>query len=333
MNRYFRKKILLKHCRLLQNKQIHWLKLFIAIKQSPQIIALGVGEDGHERFTTRQLFETENHIQTLADKLQKRWHMRIPDQKKETILTKYQEKISKFLTDEQKTAIDHLLKPRAITCMVGRAGTGKSFCLGAAKSLWESQGLSVHGIALSGIAADGLSKDVGLPSTTIASFCFRVENQLLTLKQNDVVIMDEAGMTDSLSMFSVLKLIHKAKAKLVLVGDPAQLQPVGPGASFRALVERLGFVEIQHIYRQTIPWQREATIAFSQGAIAKGLAAYKTKNCIHIENTSEAAMQQLVQDWRKICADVHLRKNISRLHIAMMISNTQYLIKILSYRR
>lgn len=276
-------------------------KIICAIKQSPQVIPLGVGEDGHERWTTRRLFETENRIQTLADVLQKRWHIRISDQKKEAILVKHQEKTGKLLTDEQKTAIEHIVKPRAIACMVGRAGTGKSFCLGAAKSLWESQGLSVYGIALSGIAADGLSKDVGLPSTTIASFCYRVENQLLTLNQNDVVVMDEAGMTDSLSMLAVLKLIHKAKAKLVLVGDPAQLQPVGPGASFRALVERLGYVEIQTVYRQVIPWQREATVAFSQGKIAKGLKAYKTENCIHIEETPEVAMRILVKNWQKLC--------------------------------
>lgn len=285
-------------------------KVIQAIKKSPQVIALGVGENGHARFTTRRLFETENRIQTLADKLQKRWHLRIPDQKKAAVLAKYQEKIGKSLTNEQKIAINHLLKPRAITCMVGRAGTGKSFCLGAAKSLWESQGLSVHGIALSGIAADGLSKDAGLPSTTIASFCFRVENQLLTLNQNDVVVMDEAGMTDSRSMLAVLKLIHKAKAKLVLVGDPAQLQPVGPGASFRALVERLGFVELQHIYRQEIPWQRKATIAFSKGSIAKGLAAYKIKNSIHIENAPETAMQQLVKNWWAICRDKSSLDNV-----------------------
>ena len=184
-------------------------------------------------------------IQQLADKLQKRWHHAYSGSEKTNYFRTISKKIGKSLTDEQKTAIDHLLKPHAITCMVGRAGTGKSFCLGAAKSIWESQNVSVYGIALSGIAADGLSKDAGLPSTTIASFCYRVENQLFTLKPHDVVIMDEAGMTDSLSMLSVLKIIHQAKAKLVLVGDSAQLQPVGPGASFRALVERLGFVEMQ----------------------------------------------------------------------------------------
>jgi hypothetical protein len=127
--------------------------------------------------------------------------------------------------------------------------------------------------------------------------------------------MDEAGMTDSLSMCSVLKIIHQAKAKLVLVGDPAQLQPVGPGASFRALVERLGFAEMQTVYRQSIPWQRQATVDFSCGAMAKGLSAYKSKNCIHVESTPEEAMQQLLKAWQSVCSDVsHLNQVLVIAH-------------------
>ena len=291
-------------------------KIVTAIKQSPQVIASGKGADGPEIFTTRALFEAENTIQQLADNLKDRWHRHIPESQKQAILEKHQTKTGKSLTDEQKTAIDHLLRPHAIACIVGRAGTGKSFCLGAAKALWESQNVSVYGIALSGIAADGLSKDTGLPSTTIASFCYRVENQLLTLKPHDVIIMDEAGMTDSLSMLSVLKIVHQAEAKLVLVGDPAQLQPVGPGASFRALVERLGFAEMQTVYRQSVPWQRQATVDFSGGAIAKGLAAYKAEKCIHVESTPEAAMQQLLKQWQKVCGD-----NTSHLNQVLVIAH------------
>jgi len=308
-------------------------KIVTAIKLSPKVIALGISEDGHERFTTRTLFEAENTIQQLADKLKKRWHIHIPETKKQVILEQHQNKTGKLLTDEQKTAIYHLLKPHAIACIVGRAGTGKSFCLGAAKSIWESQNVSVYGIALSGIAADGLSKDIALPSTTIASFCYRVENQLLTLKPHDVVVMDEAGMTDSLSMLSVLKIIHQAKAKLVLVGDPAQLQPVGPGASFRALVERLGFAEMQTVYRQSIPWQRQATVDFSRGDMAKGLQAYKAENCIHIEATPESAMHKLLYHWQKLCADssslnqilviAHRNEDIQELNALLRIERLQ----------
>jgi phage/plasmid primase-like uncharacterized protein len=119
----------------------------------------------------------------------------------------------------------------------------------------------------------------------------------LVLNPFDVVVMDEAGMGDSISMLSVLKIVKSARAKLVLIGDPAQLQPVGPGASFRALLERIGFVEIQTVYRQSQSWQQNATIDFAAGHIGKGLAAYQAHQAVHIEKTADAAMDSLVKDW------------------------------------
>ena len=142
-----------------------------------------------------------------------------------------------------------------------------------------------------------MSKDAGIESRTIESFRYAVEQKDLTLDQNDVIVMDEAGMTDSVSMMAVLKVIQEARAKLVLIGDHAQLQPVGPGASFRALLERLGFAEIQTVYRQKEPWQRDATVHLSAGHVAEALNSYDTHGCVHFENTSKDAMSLLVNDW------------------------------------
>ena len=157
--------------------------------------------------------------------------------------------------------------------------------------------MRVQGIALSGIAADGLSKDAGIQSRTIESFLYAVDQRNLTLNENDVIVMDEAGMTDSVSMMAVLKSVREARAKLVLIGDHAQLQPVGPGASFRALLERLGFAEIQTVYRQKEPWQKDATVHLSSGRVAEALNAYETHGCLHFENTAQDAMSLLVDDW------------------------------------
>ena len=196
--------------------------------------------------------------------------------------------------------VKHIVKPQQIACLVGRAGTGKSFSLGAARAVWEARGLKVQGIALSGIAADGLSKDAGIASRTIESFRYGLENKTIALGSRDVVVMDEAGMTDSVSLLAVLKAIQQARAKLVLVGDPAQLQPVGPGATFRALLERIGFAELQTVYRQKSAWQREATVAFSSGQIPQGLKAYFDAGCIHFAENESDTQQQLIADWQRL---------------------------------
>lgn len=286
-----------------------FLQAFIKIKNSKKLISLGAGEDGRERFTTKRLFRVENGIQKFSDKLRRYYHVKFSDQQVEHRLGRYQLETGNALTNEQLAAVKHMLDPSSVGCIVGRAGTGKSFCLGAAKTVWQSKKLNVYGIALSSIAADGLNQ-IGIPSTTIESFRYRISCGLLELKPLDVVVMDEAGMTDSVSMLAVLKLVHSSKAKLVLVGDPAQLQPVGPGASFRALVEKLGFVEIQTVYRQSKSWQREATVAFSAGHIGKGLAAYQAHQSIHLVKDQNTAMTDLVRHWSSY---YNVSKDLSQL--------------------
>ena len=269
----------------------------VKIKASPELLYLGVGDDGRDRFTTQRLFNLENKLQQTVDEVREVKHVTISNQRIDNLLINYQQRLGKQLTEEQLNAVKHILKPAAISCLVGRAGTGKSFSLGMAKAVWEAEGLQVLGVALSGIAADGLAKDAGIESRTIESFCYALKNSQLTLNAQQVVVMDEAGMTDSQSMLAVLTAVKEAKAKLVLVGDHAQLQPVGPGATFRALLERLGFAEIQTVYRQREDWQREATVAFSAGRVADGLKAYEAKQCIHLRSNQQDVFAQLKADW------------------------------------
>jgi ATP-dependent exoDNAse (exonuclease V) alpha subunit len=272
-------------------------KALLEIKASKALLYLGAGRDGRDRYTTRRMFKLENNIQNIADVLRERKHIHISDRLVIKILDNYKSSKGKGLTDEQRAAVMHLVQNASIACMVGRAGTGKSFTLGAAKAVWEAKKLRVIGVALSGVAADGLTT-AGIPSSTIDSFRYALERGSLSLGRNDVVVMDEAGMSDSFSMNAVLAIVKTSGAKLVLVGDHAQLQPVGPGAVFRALVERLGFKELQTIHRQEEQWQRDATVAFSKGHIAVGLAAYESNNCLYLEKTEQDSAIKLVQNWQ-----------------------------------
>ena len=169
--------------------------------------------------------------------------------------------------------------------------------LGAAKQLWEYQGCELQGVALSGIAAVNLQREAHIPSRTIASFRFAVKAGHITLTKKSVVIMDEAGMTDSESMEFVLNAVRRTRAKLVLVGDTQQLQPVGPGASFRAILEKTGFSEISNIYRQRDAWQREATMNLSLGRTYQAIEAYERHGCVHFSDQPFQAKLDTVIAW------------------------------------
>jgi ATP-dependent exoDNAse (exonuclease V) alpha subunit len=76
-----------------------------------------------------------------------------------------------------------------------------------------------------------------------------------------VLVIDEAGLTGTRQMERVLSAARDAGAKVVLVGDPEQLQAIEAGAEFRSLAEAHGAVEITEIRRQRNDWQRGATRA------------------------------------------------------------------------
>jgi ATP-dependent exoDNAse (exonuclease V) alpha subunit len=109
--------------------------------------------------------------------------------------------------------------------------------------------------------------------------------------------MDEAGMCDSYAMFEILNVAKRSQAKVVLVGDPQQVQPVGPGATFRAILERVGYAELQTVYRQSAPWQQVATCQLAQGHVKEALQAYEATGCIHFDSTPVLAISRLVADW------------------------------------
>ncbi len=275
-----------------------FMNALVELKASRDLIYLGAGDDGQDRYTTRKMFKLENGIQNQVDLLKEAKHFGIKPQSIDTYIKEYESLKGKSLLAEQLDAVKYVLSNRQIACIVGRAGTGKSFSLGAANAVWERAGFDVYGVALSGVAADGLNKDAGMNASTIESFKYQIKQGNLQLSSRSVVVMDEAGMTDSLSMAFVIDACQKAGAKLVLVGDHAQLQPVGPGAAFRAIVERMVFKELVTVFRQREEWQKEATIQFAKGEVAAALDAYAQRGCVHYLNKKDAAMEALAASWK-----------------------------------
>ena len=68
---------------------------------------------------------------------------------------------------EQEKVFRNIMEKGQIVSMVGYAGAGKSYTLGAVKDAYEAQGYTLTGMALSGIAAEGLEKGSGIKSQTI----------------------------------------------------------------------------------------------------------------------------------------------------------------------
>ena len=135
------------------------------------------------------------------------------------------------LSDEQREAVRHVCGSAQIAAVVGLAGAGKSTMLAAAREAWESGSgeRRVLGAALAGKAAEGLEQSAGIPSRTLASWELSWKRGHDPLKRGDVFVIDEAGMVSSAQLARFVAAADQAGAKLVLVGDPEQLQPINAG--------------------------------------------------------------------------------------------------------
>jgi Ti-type conjugative transfer relaxase TraA len=205
------------------------------------------------------------------------------------------------LSDEQRQAVDHITGAEGITAVVGIAGAGKSTMLDAARQVWSASGKRVVGAALAGKAAEGLQRSSGIPSRTIAAWEYAWAQGRDRLTSGDVLVLDEAGMVSSKQMAALVRAVETTGAKLVLVGDAAQLQPIEAGAAFRAIVERIGAAELTGVRRQRIAWQQRATQDLSQGNVRHALAAYRAAGFIHQLATRAEAISEITRDYLTAC--------------------------------
>ena len=155
----------------------------------------------------------------------------------------------------------------------------------------------MRGASLSGIAAENLESSSGITSRTIASLEYQWKHGREQLSERDVLVIDEAGLTGTRQMERMLSAARDAGAKVVLVGDPEQLQAIEAGAAFRVLAEAHGAVEITEIRRQRDDWQRGATRALATGRTGEAIHAYGENGMVHSSETREAARAELVEGW------------------------------------
>jgi len=75
-------------------------------------------------------------------------------------------------------------------------------------------------------------------------------------------------MVDARQLSRVLDHAATHDAKVILLGDPDQLKPIGPGDAYRGLLEQHAPARLETIRRQAEPWQREASEHLAGGRVA-----------------------------------------------------------------
>jgi exodeoxyribonuclease V alpha subunit len=148
----------------------------------------------------------------------------------------------------------------------GYAGSGKTSVLRAVCDVAEAHGRVMYLMALSGKAARRITEATNRSASTIASFLKRAEERAISLGPETIIVVDEASMIDLTTLYRLLLRI--GSGRLLLVGDPAQLPPIGFGNPFHTLIDHpsLPCVVLDRVLRQTA----ESGIPIVAAAIRNG---------------------------------------------------------------
>lgn len=168
-----------------------------------------------------------------------------------SVLDSYERAHGIVLSDEQRQAVltsagSHLSQ------ILGGAGTGKTTVLKALYEVLEElqPGLAIYQLALAGRAAQRMAEATGRESMTIAGFLTKIDPA--TIGMGSVIVVDEMSMVDVILMYRLLRHIPSG-VRLILVGDPSQLPPIGPGLVLHALagLSSIPQTELKVVKRQS----------------------------------------------------------------------------------
>jgi Ti-type conjugative transfer relaxase TraA len=201
------------------------------------------------------------------------------------------------LDAEQFQALLFLTSASGLRTLIGRAGTGKTRTLTAAKVVCEASGYSVFAVAPTNTAALNL-KDEGFASaTTLHRALYLLQQGSIRWDARTVIFLDEGGMVDAVMYGKLLKAAADAGSTVIIAGDDRQLSSVQRGGLFSELTKRFKTVELNRVRRQQQNWQREASEKFARGDVRSGLRAYSERGHVLWNATLDDSRARLMADW------------------------------------
>jgi uncharacterized protein YecT (DUF1311 family) len=153
---------------------------------------------------------------------------------------------------------------------IAPAGAGKTTAMRALVLAWTQDGGQLLGLAPSAAAAAVLAEQTGIRADTIAKLTWSLQHGELpdwaaAVGPSSLVIIDEAGMADTLSLDTAVQFALERGASVRLIGDDQQLAAIGAGGVLRDIQHAHGALRLAELHRFTDPAEAAATLALRDG--------------------------------------------------------------------
>jgi DNA primase catalytic core len=176
---------------------------------------------------------------------------------------------------------------------IAPAGTGKTTAMNALSRAWTAAGGTVIGLAPSAAAAAALGEQLDGHSDTLAKLVWAVRNgetsDLVELiGPQALVIIDEAGMADTLSLDAVVRHVLECGGSVRLIGDDQQLAAIGAGGVLRDIQATHGALRLTELVRFADRAEGSASLALREGHTS-ALGFYLDQRRIHVGDAGTMA--------------------------------------------
>lgn len=240
--------------------------------RTPTAFQTANGEDmfhptTRDLFTTRQVWDAEER---LLEAGRRHDGARVDQEIVDQLISAPTGEEQRILSDDQAHAVENIATSgRAVDVLVGPAGAGKTTSLEKLLEIWEAQhgAGTVRGLAPTARAAEVLAESLGITTENTAKWLHETARETTLrdgfdyqLRAGELLIVDEASIAGTIALDQLRAQAEIAGAKLLLVGDWAQLAAVDAGGAFGLLAtDRDDVPELTNLHRFKADWEGEAS--------------------------------------------------------------------------
>jgi len=216
---------------------------------------------------------------------------------------------------------------------IAPAGSGKTTAMRALATAWTEAGGTVLGLAPSAAAAAALGAQIDTHTDTLAKLTWSIDHQQLPdwaaqIGPRTLVVIDEAGMADTVSLDAAVGHILARGGSVRLIGDDQQLAAIGAGGVLRDIATRHGAARLNELVRFADPAEGGASLALREGQ-TEALGFYLDRQRVHVGDLATIT-NQVFDAWqadrtagldtimlaptRDLVAELNTRARTHRLH-------------------